>query len=428
VESRSARRLAQCVVALLVGTWVSVPLGSGPAGAGSRYDLRVLPRGPKDTAKPNPRTQKVASPTSTAPAQLALSSEVEMISPLLAALRASTEKGTGWTPNDWPAVELAYLRSATLPSGALLRRPRDTKIIPYWGNYATIGLAAISAKQPEAATMGWDWLTWYAEHQDPLSGFITDYNVMNAVETSTGAHDSTDAYAGTYLLAVEAMWQATRCITCIEKLARSVELAVAAIVATQDADGLTWAQPIGRVKYLMDQAEVAAGLRSAGVLAEVYGNQALAGKVASIRQAHDRGLRGMVQPLNGGPMVWAISENEVVARTFELSSARVLVDDAKLYPDSLGPVFFAALAADLAPPIAHDATNSYITTWHRWSEDPDIWGFPVLVGWALMRTGNVAAATDGTVELRKWITDGYRGDALTVGHVGQLLAISRNVR
>jgi hypothetical protein len=361
--------------------------------------------------------------------------EIDVISPLVAALGigkpSASPTENSWS--DWPNVEMGYLRSASLPSGALLRRPLDTKIIPYWGNYATIGLAAVSADNREAEVMGWNWLNWYAAHQDPQSGFITDYSITdysasNFVEFSTGAHDSTDAYAGTYLLAVEAMWQATRCRACVSKLSRSVELAVAAIVATQDNDGLTWAQPVGRVKYLMDQAEVAAGLRSAAVLAKVFGNQLLAEKVATIQQAHDNGLKGMVQPANGGPMVWAIAENEAVARTFELNSARVLVDDSKLYPDSLGPVFFAALAADHSPTIARDATNRYVTTWHRWSEDPDIWGFPVLVGWALRRAGNEEAAIAGAVRLRKWITDGYRGDALTVGHVGQLLAISRSGR
>jgi hypothetical protein len=321
-----------------------------------------------------------------------------------------------------PSTELEYLRAAQRPSGAFLRRPNEPEIIPYWGNYATIGIAATLGAKPGIAPQGWNWLNWYAAHQDATTGYVQDHTLINDVEVATGHHDSTDAYAGTFLIAAEAMYEATRCTECLKPLRHAIALAVTAIASTQDVDGLTWAQPVGRVKYLMDQAEVAAGLRSAERLAGVLNDPALAAKALNMRQRHDRGLLTMVDRPDG-QMTWAIAENEEVARRFDLPGAVALVNVERLYPDALGPVFFAALASDIAPTVATAAVTEYTTRWHRWTEDPDVWGFPVLVAWALDRAGQQAAAQAGAAELHDVIVAGYRGKALTVGHVGQLLVI-----
>jgi hypothetical protein len=224
-------------------------------------------------------------------------------------------------------------------------------------------------------------------------------------------------------MAVDAMYQGDRCQTCLAALLSAVQRSVDAIASTQDIDGLTWAQPLGHVKYLMDQAEVGGGLRSAERLANALGDAALLKKVHDMRTRHDRGLTEMLGNENE-PMVWAISESDAVARTFGLPSARVVVDEQKLYPDALGPIFVGALVPDLAPHIIRPAVARYNSVWWRWDQDPDTWGFPVLVAWALRQSGDEMAATKGARALHQWIVEGYRGNALTVGHVGQLMAFA----
>jgi hypothetical protein len=320
--------------------------------------------------------------------------------------------------------EVAYLQSAQLPSGAFRRRPNEPEIVPYWGNYATIGLGAAAAKSRDAAEMGWRWLQWYGAHQDAKTGYVQDHILVNGAEVATGFHDSTDAYAGTFLVAVESMYEGTKCRTCVVRLRRAITLAVDAIRSTQDLDGLTWAQPKGRVKYLTDQAEVGAGLRSGQRLAGIMGDESLMATVAITRGAHDRGLSSMLNPANG-PLVWALADTPETAAEFGLSSTRVTVEPGRLYPDAFGPVSIAALIPELtAATVGVGVSQRYVAQWPKWTEDPDVWGFPVLVIWALEHSGDEAAAVNGANRMHEQIVNGYRGAALTVGHVGQLLAIA----
>ena len=93
-----------------------------------------------------------------------------------------------------------------------------TWVVAYWANYATIGLAAAASRDPQAASMGWSWLAWYAAHQDPDTGYVSDYRVVNGRSVSLRTRDSTDAYAATFLMAVDALYVATGCLLCVTGL------------------------------------------------------------------------------------------------------------------------------------------------------------------------------------------------------------------
>ena len=56
--------------------------------------------------------------------------------------------------------------------------------------------------------------------------------------------------------------------------------------------------------------------------------------------------------------------------------------------------------------------------------DPDVWGSPVLVAWALNNAGQTPTVERGVLALHAWVRDGYREEALTVGHVGELLVFA----
>jgi len=79
--------------------------------------------------------------------------------------------------------------------------------------------------------------------------------------------DSTDAYAGTFLLACLETYRISGNISALEEIHLGISLAVTAIEATQCADGLTWALPTYHVKYLMDLAETYGGLIAAKTMA-----------------------------------------------------------------------------------------------------------------------------------------------------------------
>jgi hypothetical protein len=250
--------------------------------------------------------------------------------------------------------------------------------------------------------------------------------VVASREDALGTFDSTDAYAATFLMAVESMYDGTSCMACVEKLGSALPRAIDAIASTMDVDGLTWARPEGHVKYLMDQAEVGAGLRSARRIAMAFGDNMFAATIDGLIARHNVGLANMIG--NGGATVWALAETPEVARRYELPSVRSTVNDSLLYPDALADVFVAALIPDLSVGSNRSGiqiAQQYVGRWPRWKEDPDIWGFPVLVTWAFIQGGDRATATTGITALHQLLVDGYRGDALTVGHIGQLLAVLR---
>jgi hypothetical protein len=145
---------------------------------------------------------------------------------------------------------------------------------PYLANLAVPGLVAAG---PHYYPMAKAYLGWYLRHvqwPDPFGvhGTVCDYriNVVTGVETyidgsgnptDTCYYDSSDGYAGTFLLAMKAYakanpadsdWVAAQGYL-LESIANVIE-------ATRQSDGLTWAKPDWHAKYLMDNVESQQGL------------------------------------------------------------------------------------------------------------------------------------------------------------------------
>ena len=101
-----------------------------------------------------------------------------------------------------------WLLQAQLPDGAIGHYVDRVKIWPYLANEAATGLAQATKVTGDTKYVSavWSWLKWYQAHED-VNGFVTDYTVSGGVETSTGDMDSTDAYAGTFLMAARKVWK-----------------------------------------------------------------------------------------------------------------------------------------------------------------------------------------------------------------------------
>ncbi|MEV1289503.1 hypothetical protein [Micromonospora sp. NPDC049679] len=107
--------------------------------------------------------------------------------------------------------ELAdWILTSQLGDGAIAHHADRQRVWSYLANFAAIGLVDASTVTGEAKYQdaAWRWLSWYGKHQD-ADGFVTDY-VINAdgTVTSTGDMDSTDAYAGTFLLSAHRIVEA----------------------------------------------------------------------------------------------------------------------------------------------------------------------------------------------------------------------------
>jgi hypothetical protein len=320
------------------------------------------------------------------------------------------------------AADAAWIQQGQLSDGAIAWYVDRQHISPYLGNYAAIGLAEAHKVTGAAAylTAATAWLRWYAAHED-ASGFVTDHDVSAAgVESSTGDMDSTDAYAGTFLLATRAVFRAGASKATIRSLSAGIVGAVAAIEATQDADGLTWAKPTWHVKYLMDATETYAGLRAAADVAVVLGNPALNVRATKDADALSAGIAGLWNPTVSA-YDWARHDG----------GAQTVTNWANLYSDSMEQAWAATFG--LADPARASALLSTVTAAHpQWGQPqatdvsngtPAPVGYWPVVGWGLLRAGQTGQALTAAASIRTAALGTSRAWPFTTGNAGQLIVL-----
>ncbi|MDX6207482.1 MAG: hypothetical protein QOF39_3539 [Frankiales bacterium] len=341
---------------------------------------------------------------------------------LTAVAGAGPALAAGSTVRSQVADDAAWLRQGQLPDGAIAWYVDKQRINPYLGNYAAIGLAEAHKVTGSAAdlTAATAWLRWYAAHED-ASGFVTDYTVSaTGAEVSTGDMDSTDAYAGTFLLATRAVWRAGATKATIRSLSAGVAGAVSAIEATHDADGLTWAKPTWHVKYLMDTAESYGGLRAAADLASVLGNAALQARAAADASALSLGAQGLWNAATAS-YDWARHGD----------GSQTSTDWANLYPDSMEQSWAAAFGL-AAPDRAVALQNTVIAAHPLWDRPgasdlsngvPAQVGYWPTAGWALLRSGATNQAAMAATYIRTASLSTGRAWPFTTGTAGQLIVL-----
>ncbi|MDQ3222059.1 MAG: glycoside hydrolase family 76 protein [Gemmatimonadota bacterium] len=270
-----------------------------------------------------------------------------------------------------------WVLSTQLADGGLAHFPDKVHVNPYFANLAALGLARATemSGNPVYAEAVWDWLDWYAAHMD-ASGFVTDYNVAPVTQalTSTGSMDSTDSYAGTFLHAAHKVWKVTGNGARLAALSAGLAGAVTAIEATQEPDGLTWAKPTYKVKYLMDQSEAWAGLQAAYVLAGVIGDTALRTRALAGARAMAAGVATLWNA-GTGTYDWARFEN----------GTHAVVNWSVMYPDSTSQVWPVAFGL-VRGPRAKGLVDKFDTLQPLWDQS----GYEVVAGWAFAQAGKVA--------------------------------------
>ena len=327
-------------------------------------------------------------------------------------------------PASTPRVrsDAEWILSAQLHDGAIPAAVGSTAVLPYLGNYAAIGLARATqlTGDPVFAQAAWKWLAWYQAHQDS-QGFVTDYTVVAGGEISTGTMDSTDAYAGTFLLAAQAAWLATHDRPALQALEPGIAAAVSAIEATQDSDGLTWAKPSFHVKYLMDQAEAYAGLRAASALATADGGTSLSQRARLDAARIASGVARLWNP-SVGAYDWALGENGVGTPT----------QWSVLYPDALAQAW--AVAFGLATGARARLLMSHLAAaQHDWDLPAALAlfgpatqpvGYWPVAGWAFAAVGDAALTGEGWTRIDAAAEKALRAWPFTTASAGQLILLA----
>jgi len=203
-----------------------------------------------------------------------------------------------------PAVDrcLRHLRACQLSDGAFAQvSPQERSgapvwIVPYFSHLAALALLAhVEAGGPadDRARAG-RWLDWCAAHQN-AAGYWNDFEGTLGAYRDSGRVDAWDSAAALFLLAADRFRQAGGALAAAHL--ESAHRAVACLAGVTDpADGLTWAKPDHRVKYLMDNIEVRAGLLAAGRLFAAAGREAEARDVRERAERLGRSLATFWRP------------------------------------------------------------------------------------------------------------------------------------
>lgn len=234
-----------------------------------------------------------------------------------------------------PAVDhcLRHLRASQLPDGAFAqvspqgRLDAPVWIVPYFSHFAALALLAhVEAGGPadDRARAGC-WLGWCAAHQN-AAGYWNDFEGTLSAYRDTGRVDAWDSSAALFLLAADRFRQAGGTLAAAHL--ETARRAVACLAGVTDpAHGLTWAKPDHRVKYLMDNIEVRAGLLAAGRLFAAAGLEAEARDARERAECLGRALAAFWQP-ERQRYSWAL-----------LSGGTHAEERGKSYPEGLAQLY-----------------------------------------------------------------------------------------
>ena len=332
------------------------------------------------------------------------------------------------------AAAAEFILRSQLPDGAITQDQDRTRVAPYLANFAALGLARSYQllHNPAYLRAAWMWLAWYQRHMD-ANGYVTDYTVGPGpayAEVSTRDEDSTDAYAGTFLLALHEAYAVSGDRAKLRGLVPGLARAVAAIRSTQQSDGLTWAKPGYHVKYLMDQAESYAGLRAGADLAHDLGLTVLQERATLAADSMRAGVAGMWQR-SGSARLYAFAklEDGSLQRTTWSS----------FYADSVSQAWAVAVGNWLspsepliAPTRATHLVATFTSRWPQWAspgakvssaQGPMAVDYWPLVGGALISTGHGPDGVEAASAIQSYARAHGEPWPFSVASAGAILAV-----
>lgn len=270
------------------------------------------------------------------------------------------------------AAEKDWILSCQTDDGLILYSQWDESqtaqkqvVVPYFSSIAALGLLSgtVTEEQAEGARR---YLLWYLEHlnteaQDPVNGDGTIYNYRVTLDNgdtyieSTGDYDSVDSYAALFLMVANTYGHKVDRQFLAEHRYEVIRVADALLHTIQE-NGLSYAKAEYPIQYLMDNAEVYAGLRAgASLLKDIAPETAYP---ETLNQVADR-LQTSFEDL-----LW----NQNV-RLYEIG----LTEDAaplecnawnEFYPDSIAQLFPACFSVtDAKSPRAESLYQAFCQEW-----------------------------------------------------------------
>jgi predicted alpha-1,2-mannosidase len=318
-------------------------------------------------------------------------------------------------------AEANWIVSSQLADGAIPEAPGyppSAFVTTYVSNYAVLGLAraAMVTGNQSYVEAAWKELDFYYRHEEPYTGYETDFNVplpAGVGAQSTGKYDSTDAYAAMFLLAAyETVKAAGDTIPAADNwVVTAASNAFHALMTTQQPDGLFYGTPTYDAVMAMDNAEDYGGLLAAANLFAVAGDSTLEGQAVLAAQELETAIQlrlwnPQTQSFNGG-----VGEDDVSWSSDPATTA---------YPDAVENAWLVGFEA--ATPSEASAVMSVIEAdqpgLFTWAPTESIYG---VVLWGLDQSGQSAQATQDALAM--WSSASSLGEPwpVTTGALGELI-------
>lgn len=249
------------------------------------------------------------------------------------------------TPAEQAAVAscLSIIRGCQLPDGAFNivndgNAPGSPVwVAPYFVNHGALALLAASKVQSNPADIVrvGKWLEWSVIHQD-AGGFWCDHTGTIASYKSNGQVDAHDSSAALFLLVLARYQQVGGNVSDAMRIAAKRSLVC--IQNVTDTDGLTWAKPDYKIKFLMDNIEVGAGLAAAEKFFRATGDESEERAAKAQAALVGRGLLGYWEAAEPGRFAWALRSHGAYDGGLD-----------QMYPHGLAQLFgVAAVSAQAA--------------------------------------------------------------------------------
>jgi len=224
------------------------------------------------------------------------------------------------------------ITAGQLSSGAIVTPyPGGKMIIPYYANLAALGLSMDCTYAGPLLR----YLLWYLAHlENPdgwgICGTVYDYSFdAHNQELPTYDYDSADSYGATFLTLVRAYYEKAKDRDFLFSCKKNLETISEGIMSLQDRDGLTWAKPGYKVKYLMDNTEVFRGLSDLAFLEEEVYRDIEWAKLLQIKAGTVR--KGIQDRLRWGELyLYAMGKRRLPWQKSKLS---------KWYPDAVAQLY-----------------------------------------------------------------------------------------
>ena len=245
------------------------------------------------------------------------------------------------------AAEKEWILDCQTEEGLILFRqwdpgtePQEQTVVPYFSSIAALGLLSGTVTEEQAEGVR-RYLIWYLDHlntaqQDPVNGdgTVYDHRVVrengSVRQESTGDYDSVDSYAALFLMVADAYAQKAESRTLIQR-GEDVKRVAAALLRTIGENGLSYAKAEYPVQYLMDNAEVCAGLRAGGHLLNVIDpGCALAEEMLQCASRAEDALEALLWDQDGEHYEIGLMED---------ASLLQYTGWSKFYPDSVAQLF-----------------------------------------------------------------------------------------